>query len=83
MNKKTRVINQSLQPQMLDSGVQLPAAGTPAAKPTDVVLSERDRERLVDRGVVAVIEVEEAEAPQAVPAAEQPAAKRAPARKSD
>lgn len=76
--KTTRVVNNSLQPQMLDSGVQLPAAGTPDARPKDVVLSKGDHERLVERGVVSVIEVE-AGAPAAAQEVE-PAPRRAQVR---
>lgn len=79
---KQRVINNSLQPQMLESGAQLPAAGTPGSEPTPAVLSKLDRERLVERGLVSVIEVEQ-DVREAAPDVE-PAPRRAPARgKSD
>lgn len=80
--KKELVVNNSLQPQMLESGAQLPAAGTPDSVPTSAVLSKLDRERLVERGLVSVIEVEQ-DLPKAVRDVE-PAPRRAPARgKSD
>lgn len=82
---KHRVINHSLQPQMLDSGVQLASAGTPGSVREDVKLSAGDRTRLVATGVVSVVEVEEEEPviPQAVPAPDKPAVKRAPAGRRD
>lgn len=54
-----RVINNSLQPQMLESGVQLGAAGTTGSSRTGVKLSAADRARLVEPGIVSVVEVEE------------------------
>lgn len=57
MSSTKRVINNSLQPEMLESGQQLGAAGQPGSVREDVILSEGDYERLVERGTVAVVEV--------------------------
>ena len=67
------VINHTLQPEMLDSGQQLAAAGTKGSERDDVTLSEGDYERLVKRGKVSVVIVEE------TPASEQDSSLDAPA----
>ncbi len=54
--KRERVINHSLHPEMLESGVQLAAAGTPGAVREDVTLTAADRKRLAGRVTVIALE---------------------------
>lgn len=78
-NKAVRVVNTQMQPITLESGIVIPAAGTPEAKPKDVVLSEKDHRRYVSRGWLSIIEAHESQpatgeptgapAPPAAPAA--------------
>lgn len=52
----SKVINQTLQPVVLESGTVIASAGTDGSVREDVVLSERDRQRYVEPGVLAVVE---------------------------
>jgi hypothetical protein len=56
-----RVINNTLQPIMLETGVILPAAGTPEAQPKDVEITDKDRKRYVERGLLSIIEAQQSQ----------------------
>ncbi len=58
-----RVINNDLQPVVLDDGTIIPAAGT-GAQTHDVELSERDHARHVERGRLTILEARDAVATQ-------------------
>ncbi len=77
--EKVNVINNTEHPEMLESGVIIPAAGTPQSKPLPVVLNALDRSRLVKTGKVSILP-----APAEEPApAETKHARRAAARNDE
>lgn len=53
------LINNSRQPQMLDDGTILAAHGTDGYTREVESISDADRKRLVDRGIVAIAEPKE------------------------
>lgn len=57
---KETVINQLMEPLMLDDGTQIGAAHTSDARREGVVLSEGDRKRLVATGRLRIVERVEA-----------------------
>lgn len=58
MLSRVTVINLSREPQTLEDGTMIGAAGTPEAKRENVTLSDGDRRRLVDRDqpILSVVE---------------------------
>jgi hypothetical protein len=54
--QRVTVINNSNSPQMLEDGTPIGAAYTPEARREGVSLTERDRKRLVEPGVLTVLE---------------------------
>lgn len=70
-----RVINNTLQSEMLESGQQLGAAGTSEAVRTDVRLSQGDHDRLVRTGKVTVVIDDPVEADAPAPAEAVPSAR--------
>lgn len=70
---RQRVTNHSLQSEMLESGQQLAASGRPGSVREDVELTAVDRARLVDRGIVTVVEItdDETATPATAESAEQ------------
>jgi hypothetical protein len=50
------VINNSSSPQMLEDGTVIGAAYTPEAKRENVTLSAADQRKLVDTGILSIVE---------------------------
>jgi hypothetical protein len=52
-----RVVNNEMQPLILEGGEVLPAAGTPEAGPKEVTLSELDQRRYVETGRLSIVKL--------------------------
>lgn len=76
---KAIVINNTEHPEMLESGVIIPAAGTPQSRPLPVVLNDLDRSRLVKTGKISILPAPAVETTQA----ESKPTKRAAARNDE
>jgi len=50
-----RVVNNDVQPQVLENGTIIPAGGTSRSGPQEVELSEKDRRRLVESGRLSIV----------------------------
>jgi hypothetical protein len=50
-----RVLNNQMQPILLEDGTLLPASGTPEAEPREVTLSEADRRRYAETGKLTLL----------------------------
>lgn len=69
-----RVINNELQPVVLEDGTILPAAGTPEAGPKEVELSETDRRRFVETSHISLLKPSAPQQSESIPAAAPPPA---------